>query len=662
MNHSQFKVSVENPNNTNPEVFSGQTDLTLKAAIVGGSGSGYTLMKMLDKERLSRLNVEILGFSDANPNSPGFLLAKQNGIYTTTDFNELFSLKGLNLIIELSGSHEIREQIYEKKPAGVSILDHRVSRLFWDILEIEAEKISLENEYKKWESITQKKTQVVFDTLPYRIMVVNMDHGVDTVNQTFLRDFGFSPEAVKGRNCYELRYGLDKPCKDCGRICYLEDKLDEIIKNEPFNTVREFVDQEGHTRYEIITIAPIFDENGRLIQILEASRDVTERVKLEKEFERSTAFLENVINSTVDGIVVVDTKGNVLIFNEGMEKLTGYSAKEITQQGHLTSFYDIDLAKENMRKMRSDEYGPYGKLNPTSMNIRTASEEEIPVTLSASIITMDGKETGSVGVFTDMREFFQMRKDLEEANLKLVQSEKIASVGRMAAGVAHEINNPLSGVLIYAELLKEELVGNLQHLKDVQEIINQTLRCKKIVSEMLEFSRQSVGKTSSFSLEYLINMCLNLLIHQAIFQDIEVTKQFEPYMPQMVGDVGQLQQVFMNLFINAAHAMESKGKLGIFAKYNKKERRFIIKVSDTGPGIPKALKDKIFEMFFTTKPVGAGTGLGLSISHNIIKLHGGNISFECPERGGTIFTIELPLEYNETPKIEEPVFVGLDEL
>ena len=167
-----------------------------------------------------------------------------------------------------------------------------------------------------------------------------------------------------------------------------------------------------------------------------------------------------------------------MIFNEGMERLTGFTAEEIINRGHLSSFYPIDVARENMKKMRSDEHGSPGKLNPTSMIITTKDGEEIPVTLSASIITIDEREVGSVGVFTDMREILRMRKDLEDAHLQLVESEKIASVGRMAAGVAHEINNPLSGILIYAELLKESFEESAQHLNDVQEIIDQTLRCK----------------------------------------------------------------------------------------------------------------------------------------------------------------------------------------
>jgi two-component system NtrC family sensor kinase len=131
-------------------------------------------------------------------------------------------------------------------------------------------------------------------------------------------------------------------------------------------------------------------------------------------------------------------------------------------------------------------------------------------------------------------------------------------------------------------------------------------------------------------------------------------------MPEMVGDLGQLQQVFTNLFINAADAMKGKGRLDIAAKYDADKNQFAIMVSDSGPGIPKEFQDKIFDMFFTTKPVGRGTGLGLSISQKIINLHGGNILVESPPEGGTRFVVELPLGFVEQPN-EEPVFIGLDD-
>lgn len=638
----------------------GQVEKPLNVAIIGGGKACNNLLKILDEDRLSRLRMNILGVFDVNPDAPGFRYARQLGLFATTRLQELSTLKGLNLIIELTGSDRAREEIFRLKPSGVSVIDHVAARLLWDLIQIETEKTELEWERQRYEERREKETQVILDSLPYRVMVIDLDMTVERVNETFLKVFDRTPEETIGRHCYEVRYGLDRPCKEIGKVCFLEDRLEEIKEKGFFSTIKEYTLENGDTRFDVITISPILDEKGEVVQILEASRDVTDRIKLEREVEKSNTFFENVIQSTVDGIVVVDTKGNVLIFNEGMERLTGYSASKIVDRGHLSSFYDMDVAKENMRKMRSDKYGPKGKLNPTSMTITTKDGKVIPVTLSASIIEIDGKEIGSVGVFTDMREILKMRKELEEAHIQLVQSEKIASIGRMAAGVAHEINNPLSGIIMYAEMLKESLREKPEQRSDAQEIIDQTLRCKKIVSELLEFSRQSMGKTSSFSLGELIGKCLNLIVNQALFQDIEVRVDIEKELPAALGDVGQLQQVFTNLFINAADAMEGKGRLDISARYNPHKKRFIVKVADTGPGIPKELQDKVFDIFFTTKSVGKGTGLGLAISQNIITLHGGSLRFECPPQGGTVFIVELPFEFHEPP-VEGSVFVGLDE-
>lgn len=630
----------------------------LKAGIVGGGKAGLNLLKLLDEDRLSRLNMEFLGLCDKNPEAPGLKYAQEINLFTTTKLDDLFALEDLNLIIELTGSKRIIDEIIRKIPSGVSLIDHTAARLLWDLVQIEVEKTKLERERQRYEEKRKKSTQVILNSLPYRIMVVNLDMTVDTVNETFLKEFEISRSEVEGKRCYEIRYNLSQPCHN-NHDCFLKDRLDELKEKGLITNYQESINEQEEMRFDVITVAPIFNEKGELVQILEASRDVTERIKLEREVQKSNTFFENVIKSTVDGIVVVDTRGNVIIFNEGMEKLTGYSANEVK---HLTSFYNIEVAKESMRMMRSDQYGPYGKLNPTSINITTKNGEEIPVTLSASIIVINGKPVGSVGVFTDMREILEMRKQVEEAHIQLVQSEKIASVGRMAAGVAHEINNPLSGILLYAELLKDSLKNEPQNAADAQEIIDQTIRCKKIVSELLEFSRQTVGKVTSFQASDLIDKSLNLLINQASFQDIEVRKTIEPHLPLMIGDFGQLQQVLINLFTNAADAMGGKGLLKIATSFDQDSNQFVISISDTGPGIPESLHNKIFDIFFTTKPTGQGTGLGLSISQNIIKLHGGSIKVFCPPKGGTEFTVQLPLGFIEqSVPLEEPLFQGLEQ-
>jgi len=625
----------------------------LNIAIIGGGRACYDFLASILSGSLQKLNFKILGVASHIEDSPGYQYAKANNIFTTLNYPELYSIKDLNLIVELTGSDEIIQDILLNKPSTVSIIDHRAARVLWIPLIQEAG----DNDFDSFLLYNKKQlqqTQSILDSLPYRIMMINDDLKIVMVNRAFINRIGQLKEDVIGKSCYKVRYGLDKPCNQYGKMCYFNK-----VKREGnlLTTIHEYKTPEGEQRFDLVTILPSFDEFGNIGQLMEASRDVTNRIKLEQEVKKTNTFLEKVIQSTVDGIVVVDKKGYVLIFNAGMERLTEYSAKEIN---HLTSFYNVDVARENMKKMRSNQYGSYGKLNPTSMSVTTKKGIEIPVTLSASIITINDEEMGSVGIFTDMREILNMKKNLKEAHLQLVQTEKIASFGKMAAGIAHEINNPLSGILIFSELLKESLNDNPQHLNDIQEIINQTLRCKKIVAELLEFSRQSLGHPSSFNLDDLIKQSLNFLVNQAIFQNITVNLKIEPEMPSIIGDFGQLQQVFTNLFINAADAMQGIGRLTIKACFKRRELQFDIEVADTGPGIPEKLESKVFDIFFTTKPVGRGTGLGLSITEKIIKLHGGNIRFKCPPEGGTIFFIRLPQECIQ-PSTREPVFIGLKE-
>ena len=569
----------------------------------------------------------------------------------------------MNLIIELTGVAALQNEIYAKRPAGVSVMDHKAARLLWDFLQIEAERTRLEQERQTYQRKSREQTQVILDSLPYRIMVVNMDMTIDAVNRTFLKEHGLTYEEAVGQACYTVRYGLDKPCSDYGRPCSITDRLEELKEKGLISTYQEYKDEHGETRFDVFTTAPVYNDQGEVVQVLEASRDVTERIRLEREAQRSRTFFEKLIQSIVDGIVVVDTKGNVLIFNEGMEQLTGYSATEIMKKGHLASFYDIQVAKENMKKMRSDQFGPYGKLNPTSMTIKSQErgrDSGHPVRLAHH-----HRREGS----GQRRSFHGYAGDPEDQEgtggcqhpAHPVPEDRLHRPDGRRRGPRDQQPSFRHPDLHRASEGKPQ--GQARDLKDLQEIIDQTLRCKRIASELLEFSRKSAGKISSFSLDDLISKCLALLINKASFQDIVVTTNMDMNMPNLTGDMSQLQQVFTNLFINAADAMEGKGKLHIRATFDRDRSLFVIRVSDTGPGIPQECRDKIFDIFFTTKPAGKGTGLGLSISQNILKIHGGHIAFECPPEGGTVFTVELPLSH---PGIssegavflgEEPVFI-----
>jgi two-component system NtrC family sensor kinase len=230
---------------------------------------------------------------------------------------------------------------------------------------------------------------------------------------------------------------------------------------------------------------------------------------------------------------------------------------------------------------------------------------------------------------------------LEQATRQQIgRSEQLASVGRLAAGVAHEINNPLTGVLAFADLLREKENMDAQDIQDLNVIVRETKRAMEIVRGLLDFARETPSVNTQLNLNHVIRQTTKLLGKREAFQNIYIVEDLAEDLPLIDGDKNRLQQVLMNLCLNGCEAMPDGGTLLIATAAA--DGKVTAKVTDTGVGIKKDLLDRVFEPFFTTKPVGKGTGLGLSVSYGIIQQHGGTLEVESQERNGTTFTITLP--------------------
>jgi signal transduction histidine kinase/iron only hydrogenase large subunit-like protein len=236
--------------------------------------------------------------------------------------------------------------------------------------------------------------------------------------------------------------------------------------------------------------------------------------------------------------------------------------------------------------------------------------------------------------------------ELQRAQESLIQAEKMSSLGQIAAGVAHEINNPLTGVLVYIKLL----LKNIKEKKIIWEALEERLktmeketeRCSRIIKNLLDFSRQTEPSPRPCNLNKKIENALTILIHQAELSNVEIIKEYEENLPFAYADPDQIQQVFVNIILNAIQAMPQGGKLKIKTKYSKKEDRLIVSFTDTGVGISKENMKKLFTPFFTTKEKGKGVGLGLAVCYGIIQRHNGTIEVESEEGKGTTFTVKLP--------------------
>lgn len=244
----------------------------------------------------------------------------------------------------------------------------------------------------------------------------------------------------------------------------------------------------------------------------------------------------------------------------------------------------------------------------------------------------------------------------EEKRLQqeLIQQEKMAAIGMLAGGVAHEINNPLGGIIAFAQLIKRDLGEDDKVYPDILEIESAAMRCKKIVQDLLDFSRMSSGKQKQLlDVNPLIEKVTPFIKMELKSLNIIMETDFEYPLPEIYGDTNRLEQVFLNLLTNACHSMKKGGHLKIKTYYNKAASSVCIEVSDTGCGISKDELPKIFDPFFTTKRPGQGTGLGLSISYRIVREHGGKIDVKSKSGKGTTFTIFLPRAEIKVKKVEE---------
>jgi two-component system NtrC family sensor kinase len=233
-------------------------------------------------------------------------------------------------------------------------------------------------------------------------------------------------------------------------------------------------------------------------------------------------------------------------------------------------------------------------------------------------------------------------QELQQVHDQLVHAGKMAAIGELAAGVAHEINNPLTGVLTFSSLLLKKLDDNHPWKKDLETIVQQTSRCRNIVKGLLDFARQRKPDKKLSDINALLEKTLTLLEKQAPFQNIRILKEYGKEIPPVFIDGDQIEQVFMNIMLNAADAMAEKGGT-LRIETALRDGLVEVSFSDTGQGISKENIRKLFDPFFTTKQTGKGTGLGLAISYGIIQSHNGDITVESEVGKGSIFRVKLPV-------------------
>ena len=354
------------------------------------------------------------------------------------------------------------------------------------------------------------------------------------------------------------------------------------------------------------------------------------------EKNRQLALLAGITSTSPLPIMLVDEEMTIRVWNEAAEKLFGWRRGEVIGR----SPFDLlvpEGEQEAIRRLRADP--PQSEMTRFETVRRSRDGELIPVeSISTRLKDADGQFMGSIVLYRDLREIRKLQESV-------LQTEKMGAVGQLAAGVAHEINNPLGIILGFAQSLVKRIKADDPMAMPLKTIERETLRCKNLVQDLLVFSRSSTIEAEELDLNEALTGALSLIFARARTRSVEIVQEMAPGLPRILANRNKLQQVLINLANNSIDAMPSGGTLTITTSLDDGRPGHVrVCVRDTGHGIPKGIRGNVMEPFFTTKEAGKGTGLGLSLVYEIVKNHKGGIELESEEGKGTRFTIFLPVK------------------
>jgi two-component system NtrC family sensor kinase len=345
------------------------------------------------------------------------------------------------------------------------------------------------------------------------------------------------------------------------------------------------------------------------------------------EIARLKDFSENIVESLNVGVLAVDLEGIVESWNTRMEQLFGVARQDAVGR-QLRSLLPEELAAEVDSRREQEQV--------TGIYKQRLQHQGKTLTLNVSItplVSKSGERIGRLLLIDDVTQ----RERMEE---QLSQTEKLTSLGLLAAGVAHEVNTPLAVISNYIQMLAKQMPEGDPRQGIIDKIVKQTFRASEIVNNLLNFSRTGAGDARDINVNHVLEETLSLMAHPLKSSQIQIVKQLGESLPAVRGSANKLQQVFLNLFLNARDAMPGGGMLEVrTAAHNGSVE---IEIADTGAGIPREHIHRIFDPFFTTKASGRGTGLGLSVSYGIIKEHAGKIDVRSTPGKGTSFHVEFP--------------------
>jgi len=475
----------------------------------------------------------------------------------------------------------------------------------------------------------QNEYQTLFEESPCYITVQDRDLKLLKYNREFEKIFA----PVAGSYCFKAYKGRSEKCPDCPVIKTFED-------GQPHVSEEEAVTKDGIETYWLVKTSPIKNSKGEVTAVMEMSLDLTHLRFLEQEARKSEEKYRIIFNTIPNPVFVLNAQNlKILDCNESVADVYGFSKEEIL----ATSF--LDLFEGNERRS-------YEASLKSTNNIDRAKQVRKDGNVIYVSIRISPSEFHGWNVLIVTTSDITLRLMAEQ---HLIQASKMATLGEMATGVAHELNQPLSVIKTASSFLRRKAHDKERIQEDIlktmaEEIDNHVDRASKIIGHMREFGRKSDVAKEKVQVNNVLRRAVDFFKQQLKLREIEVVEDFHEDLPPVLADPNRLEQVFVNVLINARDAIEQKAEQGghkeeakrITLKTRAEDGMVAIEVTDTGAGIPEAILDRIFEPFFTTKKVGRGTGLGLSITYGIVHDYDGTIKVKSKEGEGATFIIRFP--------------------
>jgi len=425
-----------------------------------------------------------------------------------------------------------------------------------------------------------------------------------------------------------------------------EDRFEfvETIEREGhvINREVEFKKKDGTPIPVMLTGHVRYDSKGKVAGYEGINVDQTQTKQMEREIRKTNDFLNNIIHNSANAIMAADMTGTIILWNQAAEEILGYKTKDVVGKLNITQVYPEGMAKKVMGKLREGNVRRKGRLKFYPVVLLKKDGQIAEGNISASIVYDENRqEIATVGIFMDLKERLEMERRLKTTQEQLLQSEKLAAMGRLTSQIAHELNNPLYGIMNTLELMKTEISPGNNRRKILEMALSETVRLSELLHKMLTFSKPDQKEKQPVDINTILDEIL--LLHEKQFSEnnIIIEIHLADGMPSVLASKNQLRQVFLNMFHNAGDAMPDGGILTV--KTAVQDGEIAIDISDNGIGINEKDIKNIFDAFFTTKSSVKGVGLGLSVCYGFIAEHGGDIQVTSEQGVGTCFKITLPV-------------------